>query len=135
MQIIFIIFALITGALVGWWITRFIKQQEEDKLQQQVHHLTSDYKVAVDENTKLRRHLKHVEQHHAKAVSMLDDENILATHEELAHTRRETEAHLLKLQEQEEYITHLTAQLTSIKSENNAKIGSGINFQPSSPNS
>lgn len=133
MQIVFIICALITGSVFGWWIAHFLMQQKANTLSQTVDHLRDDYETAVEENNRLRKQLKHVEQHRAKAISLLDNDSILATHEELAHSRQEAAQQLVKLQAQEEYIVNLTTQLNNIRAESNASIGSGINFNAPTP--
>ncbi|MEN9432939.1 MAG: hypothetical protein RLZZ422_528 [Pseudomonadota bacterium] len=128
--IILIISALLFGVGLGWWISNVRRSAKEALLQQELADLRNHYNIAVEENNRLRQQLKQVDENRAKAVSLLDASNdygyLLETKKALEDSRKRSENHLKKLQEQEQHIVKLTSILQSIQSEQDAKIGKGL---------
>lgn len=135
--ILLIISALCFGIGLGWWISNAMRAQKEAQTQQELTDLRNQYEIAVEENNRLRQQLKQVEENRAKAVSLLDASNdygyLLETRKALEDSRKRSETHLKKLQEQEQHIVKLTSIIQSIQSGQDAKIGKGLST-PLPPN-
>ena len=134
--IVFSIGAMALGVGLGWWISHVRRTQQDTLNHQEINGLRSQYDCAVEENNRLRQQIKQVEENRAKAVSLLDASNdygyFLETRKALEDSRKRSESHLQKLQEQEQHIVKLTSMIQSIQSEQDAKIGQGLNLPISS---
>lgn len=130
--IIFSLSAMALGVGLGWWISHVRRTQQDVLTHQELDGLRNQYDCAVEENNRLRQQLKQVEENRAKAVSLLDASNdygyFLETRKALEDSRKRSESHLKKLQEQEQHIIKLTSIIQSIHSEHDAQIGRGLNL-------
>ncbi|WP_020558163.1 hypothetical protein [Thiofilum flexile] len=135
--IILSISALALGIGIGWWISTVRRIQQDTLTHQELRGLRHQYDCAVEENNRLRQQIKQVEENRAKAVSLLDATNdygyFLETRKALEDSRKRSESHLKKLQEQEQHIVKLTSIIQSIQSEHDAKIGRGLNLPTPTP--
>lgn len=131
--------ALALGVGLGWWISHIRSTQQDVLTHQELDGLRNQYDCAVEENNRLRQQLKQVEENRAKAVSLLDASNdygyFLETRKALEDSRKRSDSHLKKLQEQEQHIIRLTSIIQSIQSEQDAQIGRGLNLSSSASDS
>lgn len=113
--------AMALGVGLGWWINHIRHTQRDTLTHEELDGLRSQYDCAVEENNRLRQQLKQVEENRAKAVSLLDATNdygyFLETRKALEDSRKRSESHLKKLQEQEQHIIKLTSLIQSIQAE------------------
>ena len=136
-MLLIIVLAVFFGAALGWWISRFVQSNQEAEMESELAGVRDNYNDAVEENNRLRQHLRQVEDNRAKAVSLLDASNdygyLLETRKALEDSHKRSESHLKKLQEQEQHIIKLTSILQSIQSDHESDLIQRLpqlDFQP-----
>lgn len=114
----FLTIALITGAIAGWWVARFIYLQYEAECRTELAGLHRNYDDAVLENASLRHKLREMEKVVRKACippSDTDYGKFLQLRKALEKNRRQYEALLDQFQQQEKGIARLKGELLHSK--------------------
>lgn len=124
---VYLTIAVIAGAMVGWWVARFIYLQQEAECRAELAGLRRNYDDAALENASLRHKLRQLEKVVRKASippSDCDYGRFLQLRKALEKTRSQYQELLGHFHQQEKSLAHLKTelqdskrQLTSLKDE------------------
>lgn len=116
----FLILAVAIGVAVGWWTCKFIYTNQLTDCQHELKGLHRNYDDLAKENATLRLQLRQLEQALRKlntSPSEADYGRFLETRKALEATRRQYEALLEKLHQQEKTLSVLRKELKQQKRE------------------
>jgi predicted flap endonuclease-1-like 5' DNA nuclease len=117
---LFLSLAMVAGIALGGWGARLIHSNLTANCQNELAGLRRNYEDASKENLLLRTQLRQTETALRKvgvSTSNTDYGDFLATRKALENTRRQYEALLEKLHQQEKSVKHFRAQLQSRQAE------------------
>lgn len=117
---IFLLLAVVAGIALGWWGARLVHANLTANCQNELAGLRRNYEDAIKDNLLLRTQLRQMEGALRKVgntSSNADYGEFLETRKALETTRRQYEALLEKLHQQEKSLNQFRTQLQSRKAE------------------